>query len=224
MMSKRFAPLGEPKEGSRFANLAERLNDPLPGEPSYREGDYEAPRGNASSRLKAFRERPAGNATKADKPKASTAPVTPPTPPTPAEAAQKAAEAAKARHAAVMASAHVHGREKQASKFLMASCNASAEFRTSTAIIAQLAKLPTDAQLAAVEKHLRSKAAQKVWNRAYGIDEPKAASAAKPMSKAQAVWAKAWGIAEQEPKQASKGNAAESVWDRAYAKMERAKA
>lgn len=153
----RFAPLSEPQEGSRFANLAERLNAPLPGEPLYREGNFDAPLGGKSKRLEAFRERTAGTSTVA-LPKASTAPkptVAPPATPTRAEAIQAASEAARARVATVMASAPAKGRERQAHELLMASCEAKAEHRTSPAIIAQLAKLPFDNQLAAVDKHLR---------------------------------------------------------------------
>lgn len=220
-MSRRFFPLSEPKEGSRFANLSERLNAPLPGEPMYAEmsaNEYPGA-GSRSSRPAASPQTAKGPAK--TKP---AAPVAQPkvTPPTPAEAAQIAASAAKARHKAVMASSAVQGREKQAGELLLASCKSDAKFATADAIIAQLAKLPFDNQLAAVDKHLRSKAAQRVWNKAYGIAEPKAENAAKPKSAAAKVWEKAYGIAEPEP--AKKETSAASVWDRANAKIERARA
>lgn len=164
-MSKRFFPLSEPTEGSRFANLSERLNAPLPGE-AVAANPY-------AKRLPAFRPDASTQTAKTTAPAKAkaAAPVAQPKvmPPTPAEASQVAATAAKARHKAVMASAPVKGREKQAGELLMASCKSGAKFATAEAIITELGKLPFDNQLAAVDKHLRSKAAQRVWNKAYGI-------------------------------------------------------
>ena len=205
-MSRRFFPLSEPKEGSRFANLSERLNAPLPGEPLYGKNSYEPPLGGTSKRLEAFRKSNAGTSPVA-LPKATTAPkptVAPPATPTPAQAAQAAATAAKARHKAVMASAPVKGREKQAGELLIASCKSGSKFGTAEAIITELGKLPFDNQLAAVEKHLKAKASADLWAKAYaktarGQELARKAEPStgpkpteKPMSKSEAMWAKAY--------------------------------
>ena len=171
-MSRRFFPLSAPKEGSRFANLAERLNAPLPGEPLYGKNSYEPPLGGTSKRLEAFRKSNAGTPTKADMPKPQICGIKPtaiaaPKPPTPAEAAKAAATAAKARHKAVVASSAVRGKEKQAGELLMASCKSGSKFASADAIIAELGRLPTDAQLSAVDKHMQKKASADLWEKAY---------------------------------------------------------
>lgn len=227
-MSRRFFPLSEPKEGSRFANLRERLDAPLYaelGDNDYPGASHRSTSGQ-SSKAAAPAKPTANTAIAAIKPT-----VAPPTPPTPAEAAQIAASAAKARHKAVMAAHNVKGRERQAGELLMASCKDGSKFASADAIIAELGRLPFDNQLAAVEKHLRSKAAQRVWNRAYGIDEPKATNAAKPKSAAENVWDRAYatvaaerGLSSRPSASAEPEAATESVWDRAYAKIERARA
>jgi hypothetical protein len=125
---------------------------------------------------------------------------------TPAQAAQAAASAARARHTAVMASKAVAGREKQAEALLLASCKSGAKFGTAEAIIAELGRLPTDAQLAAVDKHCKSVAAQKVWDKAAAKVAGKRGSTS-PQS------------ASEQPAKAK-----ETVWDRAWAKIEGARA
>ena len=247
-MSRRFFPVSEPKEGSRFANLSERLNAPLPGEPLYGKNSYDAPLGGTSKRLEAFRKSNADTSPVAS-PKASTAPkptVAQPkvTPPTPAQAAQAAATAAKARHNAVMASATVRGREKQAAALLMASCKAGSKFASADAIIAELERAPTDAQLSAVDRHMKSVAAQKVWDRV-NAKRNEQMIAANPALRsrienqtaplptgntAAARWDRAWAKVAAErgrplPQSAAAQTvtAKESVWDKAWAKMERAK-
>ena len=106
---------------SRFANLLERLNDPLPGETTASVDPRYA------KRLPEFRpQASAGSAPSVPatvKPKA-TAPVAPTI--TPAQAAANAAQDAKERHSAVMASDAAKGREKQASELLTASCKSDA--------------------------------------------------------------------------------------------------
>ena len=251
-MSRRFFPLSEPKEGSRFANLAERLNAPLP--------DYDFPdtskvsktetaarlaRLDSKDQSKRLAASSAQTITPA-KAKATT-PVAPPkvTPPTPAEAAQAAASAAKARHGKVMASNAGKGREKQAGELLMASCKSGAKFGTAEAIIAELGKLPTDAQIAAIDRHMNKKAAQAVWDRvnAKRNEQMIAANPALRSSienqsaplptgnTADARWDRAWAKVAAErgrplPQSAADKpvTAKESVWDRAWAKIERAKA
>jgi hypothetical protein len=180
-MSKRFAPLPEPNPGGRFYNLAARLNGDIP---LYGEGDYEAPRSGASSRLKAFRERPAGTSTAADKPKPS-APVSPPKPTT-AELVAKAKADARAKVATVKASAAYAGRESTARNLLLNSSQSAAD------IVKTLTKSPTDAQLAAVDRHLKAKATDALWSKAYGIQNATNAPDSKPEGKYDAMWAKAY--------------------------------
>ena len=239
----RFFPLSEPKEGSRFANLSERLNAPLPGEPLYAElsdNDYPGA-GSRSSRPSASAQTAKPTVPTKTKPKA-VAPVA--IKPTAAEAAQAAASAAKARHGKVMASAHVKCREKQAAALLMASCKAGSKFATADAIIVELGKLPTDAQLSAVDRHMKSVAAQKVWDKV-NAKRNEQMIAANPALRSRienqtaplptgntpaARWDRAWAKVSAErgrplPQSAAAQTvtAKESVWDKAWAKMERAK-
>lgn len=197
----RFPTLSN-QSGGRFENLRERLDAPLPSE-AVAADPY-------AKRLPAFRPDASAQTAKQTAPAKAkaAAPVAPPkpTPLTPAEAAQAAATAAKARHKAVMASAAVRGREKQAEALLLASCKAGSKFASADAIIAELGRLPTDAQLAAVDKHCKSVAAQGVWDRAAA---KVAAERGRPLPQSAS---------------AQPAKAKESVWDRAWAKIERAKA
>lgn len=163
-MSRRFFPLSEPKEGSRFANLAERLNDPLPGEPLYGKNSYEPPLGGTSKRLEAFRKSSAGTPSKADMPKPPIGGIKPTAiaapKPTAAELIAKSKADARAKVATVKASSVYKGREATARKLLLTGKQSAAE------IIKTLAASPTDAQLAAVNRHMEGKAADKAWTRA----------------------------------------------------------
>ncbi|MCW1403270.1 hypothetical protein OKA06_13400 [Novosphingobium sp. MW5] len=100
-----------------------------------------------SSRLAAFYERkagrsgasPAAKSTPAVKPRpAARAPIAKPNEP----------ESVKARADAVLASPVAKGREKQARELLMASCERSAVHKTSAAIIVELGRRCSDAELA----------------------------------------------------------------------------
>ena len=74
---------------------------------------------------------------------------------------------AKARHSNVMSSTAVTGREKQVAQLLMASCSHTAKFRSSSQIIAELQKRPSDAQLAAKLTSERRKKNDAVWESAH---------------------------------------------------------
>lgn len=201
-MSKRFAPItqgstlepinwGDPGDYRNRANAA----------PNYAEmsdNDYPGA-GSRSSRPVTSAQTAKPTVPAKTKPKA-VAPVA--IKPTAAEAAQAAASAAKARHGKVTASDAVKGREKQAEALLMASCKSGSKFASADAIIAELERAPTDAQLAAVDKHCKSVAAQGVWDRA-------AAKIAAERGR---------------PSPQSASTAKESVWDRAWAKIKGAKA
>ena len=240
-MSRRFAPLSKPEPGSRFANLRERLDAPLYAELG--DNDYSGA-GSRSSRPDASAQTAKTTAPAKAKP---AAPVAQPqvTPPTPAQAAQAAATAAKARHKAVMSSASVKGRERQAGELLLASCKAGSKFATAEAIIAELERAPTDAQLSAVDRHMKSVAAQKVWDKV-NAKRNEQMIAANPALRsrienqtaplptgntAAARWDRAWAKVAADrgmplPQSAAEqpAKAKESVWDKAWAKIEGARA
>lgn len=149
-MSKRFAPLSEPHPGSRFANLRERLDAPLYAELS--DNDYPG----AGSRLS----RPDASAQTAEgvapaKAKAA-APVATPEPTAAALLVQAKADA-RAKVVAVKASSAYKCREVTARKLLLTGKHSAAD------ITKTLASEPLDAQLAAVNRHLKAKAVNKVW-------------------------------------------------------------
>ncbi len=185
----------------RFHNMSERLNAPIPGYTSNEgpkpEGDdpeSRAIRKVGADGLAMLRYRAAnGNAGALDELKRH------------GVSEKGPGIAAKARHKAVMASNAVKGKEKQAAELLLASCKSGSKFASADVIIAELGKLPTDAQLSAVDAHKKSVAAQKVWDRAAAIV---AAERGRPL-----------------PQSASEQSvtAKETVWDRAWAKIEGAR-
>lgn len=190
----RFFPLSAPKEGSRFANLAERLNEPLPGEPLYGKNSYEPPLGGTSKRLEAFRKQTAGTSPvvpATTKPKA-VAPVA--IKPTAAELVAKAKAEARAKVVAVKAASVYKGREATARKMLLSGKQSAAQ------IIKALASSPTDAQLAAVDRHMEGKAADKAWSRAYGLTSaPNATEGSPERQTGAAQYDELWTRARSRP-------------------------
>lgn len=178
---------------TRFHNFSERINAPLPGEVAM------VPSTDAkyAQRDPAFRPLvPASSArtsTAPAKPMAA-APVAPK--PTAADIAFAAKTNAKYRHAKVMESPHVKGRECQAEAMLLASCTSGSKYAEAKTIITALASSPLDAQLVAVERHLKAKAVNDTWARAYSIQSAQNAPEKKPEPKSKqsdhdATWEKA---------------------------------
>lgn len=176
------------KPRRRFENLMERLNAPLPGK-AVASDPY-------AKRLPAFRPDASAQTARTTAPaKPMAAALVAPTV-TPEEAAQAAISASKARHAKVMASSAVRGRERQAGELLMASCKAGSKYASADVIIAELTTLPLDVQLEAVEKHLEVKAIDAVWARARAVVETNAlthgTNAKSSERDIDAMWARAW--------------------------------
>ena len=162
----------------RFYNLAERLNAPIPGYPCASD-KYAQPKASAQ--------------TPPAKPKAA-APVAPK--PSAADIAFAAKTNAKYRHAKVMESPYVKGRERQAEAMLLASCTSGSKYAEAKTIIDELARAPLDVQIAAVNAHLKAKAIDNVWARAYGLQTASNAPERKPEPKSKpsehdAIWEKA---------------------------------
>ncbi len=185
----------------RFHNMSERLHAPIPGFPvasdkyatpmhaEMSENDYP---GAGSRSTSAQTSKTVASA----KPMAA-APVAPK--PSAADIAFAAKTNAKYRHAKVMESPHVKGRERQAEAMLLASCTSGSKYAEAKTIIDELARAPLDIQLAAVERHLKRKAVDQVWSRAYGNPKAPKASVAKP-------------------ERVSKASDYDDIWTRAYAK------
>lgn len=174
----RFTHLPKPPKGSRFANLRERIEAPLPGEiemvpstdPKY------------AKRLPEFRPLvPASNG-KSTAPAAPVAPVTSTAPKTPAKSAKAIAmDAANARINAVFDNPASSGRKKAAGKLLHMTKASASE------IIAQLKTMEPDAVREAKETDAMWKKATAKANAIAGFtDEPTAAENA-----VQSGWARA---------------------------------
>lgn len=234
---------------SRFANLMERLNEPLPDSDavsrsnvSQRLAAMRAGADDQSQRLPAFR---------TPKPAAHVAPVAS-VPAAPAiskamliaEATERGRSEARARYANVMRSSAAVGREKQAKELLLASCDHNAQFQTSEAIIAELGRRATDAEADKAINMGRKASAEAVWDRVNAkqyerlratnplsrIENKPATPSASPTAQ-EAVWDRAWakvsaGRGRPLPAAAPTQPAADadSVWDRAWAKLGRVNA
>lgn len=160
-MSSRFPTFAAcPIEGSRFANFRERLDAPLPGEETVPSSDV-----RFAKRLPEFRPQVPASSAKASTPKAKPAKATAKAP-SPAERAANARREARARAANVMGSSAYIGREKQAAELLMQSCNRGTRFATSTAIIEELKRRPTDAAVAEQAARARQAAIEAAWTNA----------------------------------------------------------
>ena len=149
--------------------------------------------------------------------KASAAVPVVPSKPTAAELVAKAKADARAKVASVTAASAYKGREATARKLLLDGKQSAAE------IVKTLAASPTDAQLAAVDRHLKAKAADAVWARAYGLTTTPNASVVKPesttgSSKYDDVWARAYGVAASNNAKETKPSARtpDQVWENAY--------
>lgn len=113
--------------------------------------------------------------------------------PTTAELVAKAKADARAKVATVKASSAYKGREATARKLLLDGKQSAAE------IIKTLSSEPLDVQLAAVERHLKAKAVDQVWSKAYGTQRAPNATVAKP-------------------ERVSKASEYDDIWQRAYSK------
>lgn len=144
-----------------------------------------------AKRLPAFRPDASAQTAKAPAKPMATAPVAPKA--TAAELVAKAKAEARATVVAVKASPAYKGREATARNLLLSGKHSAAE------IIKTLAAEPLDVQMAAVERHLKAKAVDGVWSRAYGTQKAPKASQHKP-----------------EP--VSKASEYDDIWERAYSK------
>lgn len=173
----RFTHFPKPPKGSRFANLSERLNAPLPGE----EALVPSTDAKYSKRLPEFRPQVPASSAKASA-SVAPAPVAAVKPKAPVKsAATIAAEQANARINAVFDHSASIGKKKAAGRLLHMS-KASA-----TDIIAQLKVTEPDAVREAKENEQMWKRATAKANRLAGFtDEPAAAENAT-----QSGWAKA---------------------------------
>ncbi len=103
-------------------------------------------------------------------------------------------ESASARVRAVIASTAYQGREAQAEALLLASCEAAARLKTSSEIISELSRRPTDADIAKARAEREQKAAADGWSKAVehanslaGHDAGRAANKTDPHGWAKAV-------------------------------------
>jgi hypothetical protein len=236
----RFVTLSRPTGESRFANLRERMEAPLPGEYMASTDPKYAKRDPAfRPQVKVAAKSVANVASVPAAPVKSKAVIE-------AEKAEARIRDARLRCQAVMASGAYKGREKQAEQLLMDSCSSTAQFQTSSDIIAELGRRATDAEAEKAIEQGRKAQAQAVWDRVNAKHYHRLV-AANPQSRAQivnapaatvpsanaadTVWDRAWakvsarrGRPEPAAETTKASTSADSVWDRAWAKIERAKA
>ena len=132
--------------------------------------------------------------------------------------------AARVRCSIVMKSDSFAGREKQAEQLLLDSCSHNSKFGSSTAIINELHKRPTDADRAEKATADRQAKADATWAKVYPDTSGNNASGLKPAELASdAVWVRAWGnvasaaTVDSDPAKRT----TDAVWAKAWASPDR---